>query len=775
MNENAFYVDPYTRYGNRSFMFDLIGIQPIAIGTIEQPIDQPDCAIAIGQHAGYWKQGTCAIAIGEYAGHTFQGPDSIALGSDAGNYYQGTNAIAIGIESGSFTQGQSAIAIGEGAGKINQGTNAIAIGKQAGSSNQAQNSIVLNASGSSFAATQSSFYVNPIRLATSGQILYYNDVTKEVTTGGVPTGSIPVGTQHGDYLHWDRVLGSWSLGTESISLGSFAGENDQSLNGVAIGFHSGESSQRGYAVAIGSYAGSSGQGTNAIAIGRYAGTTSQHANSILLNASGTYLNSAVNDACYISPIRNTSGPQALFYTPSSKEITYAAPTFTNVSLQTYTYSYFQSRNAVLGKFMLTDCADKDAFYRLRISEPVTLFEGNTIYDSSSIFFDNDITANASITGPGSLAAMTLTVNAGSVQHQYAARQSHYYAHYQPGKSFLAMFSFSMGSPVNGIVKRVGLYDVDNATANQPLNGVLFEQTDTGGYRWVIHKGDGNTQSALQASWNVDPLNGSGPSGETLNLTENLLGFVDLEWLGVGRVRVGFYIRGVPVICHAFNNTGFTVPYLNNPYLPIRYEVRRAINSATNAGSMTAICCTIISEGGYEPIGIIRSFQSGQLSLSAVDIKYCLAIRLRSTYPRGMLQPVSVEIVSDLTGGANIAYYSVYLWRPSSATVPSSTTWNNVSGVLGGSGSCVEYSNPGQSGVTDLYNQMLSDSAGISLLIERGSVNSTSKTSFSFVISALPVAQSNVDRQNRDIYLVVINNNSTGNGVKYTALFTWREI
>jgi hypothetical protein len=141
----------------------------------------------------------------------------------------------------------------------------------------------------------------------------------------------------------------------------------------------------------------------------------------------------------------------------------------------------------------------------------------------------------------------------------------------------------------------------------------------------------------------------------------------------------------------------------------------------------------------------------------------------------MLQPVSVEIVSDLTGGANIAYYSVYLWRPSSATVPSSTTWNNVSGVLGGSGSCVEYSNPGQSGVTDLYNQMLSDSAGISLLIERGSVNSTSKTSFSFVISALPVAQSNVDRQNRDIYLVVINNNSTGNGVKYTALFTWREI
>jgi hypothetical protein len=418
--------------------------------------------------------------------------------------------------------------------------------------------------------------------------------------------------------------------------------------------------------------------------------------------------------------------------------------------------------------MLTDCADKDAFYRLRISEPVTLFEGNTIYDSSSIFFDNDITANASITGPGSLAAMTLTVNAGSVQHQYAARQSHYYAHYQPGKSFLAMFSFSMGSPVNGIVKRVGLYDVDNATANQPLNGVLFEQTDTGGYRWVIHKGDGTTQSALQASWNVDPLNGSGPSGETLNLTENLLGFVDLEWLGVGRVRVGFYIRGVPVICHAFNNTGFTVPYLNNPYLPIRYEVRRI--SGSLSGSMTAICCMISSEGGFDPLGIIHAIQSPKVSINNANKLSLISIRLKSGYSRSFIIPVTVEIASNIGGNAN-AFFSVYLWRPSStAAVPAG--WADVASITGGggTGSYAEYNNS-----TSMYSSMVTDvttNNAICIQIDQGSVSSVTKNTLQTLSHSLSIAQSAVNKSNTDILVVVVDN-TTPNARYFTALFTWR--
>jgi hypothetical protein len=848
MNPNAFYVDPYFRTKKSSFVFDLIGLQPIAIGTITQPVGQTKCGIAIGQYAGYWYQGTCAIAIGEYAGHTSQGEDSITIGSEAGKLEQRSNSIAIGTEAGKNhqseyaiaigfnagldhqnidaiaigesagfqTQYSNAIAIGNQAGSIQQGSYSIAIGYQAGQTNQVANSIVLNASGNPVDASNPGFYVTPIRPGGSGQVLYYNPVTDEILSGAVPSGTIPGGSQHGDYLHWDAILTNWSLGTSQISLGRFAGNTNQAIDGTALGFHAGEYNQSSCAIAIGSYAGSTNQsinaiaigceagqysqGTNAIAIGQYAGQTSQPANSIILNASGvtmssttqasalyihpirsgsgsnvlfydpttkevvqgsiaaniipdginysdylywdssdwkvdgnrvhlgtnagqtnqnsnaiaigtfagnyfqgqnaiaigqyagqtsqpansiilnasgvTMSNATQTSALYIDPIRNATSSQALFYNPTSKEITYSDPTFSgSLALQTYTYAYFQARDAVIGKFMYTDCTDKDAFYRLRVSSPSTLYEGSTVYDSSPVYYDDDITANASITGPGSDACMILSVNSSSVTNQYAARQTHYYGHYQPGKSYMALFSFSFGPAVTGVVKRVGFYDVDNSNSNNPLNGILLEQT-TSGLSWKLYKGDGTVQIATQGGvipndWNVDNLDGSGPSGFNLDSSraeKNLLGFVDMEWLGVGRVRVGFFLNGIPVIVNVFNNENLFVPYLNNPLLPIRYEVRKTANNS-NSGSLTEVCCTILSEGGFDPIGIVRTFQSSQLTISSTNIKYCLAIRLKDGYSRADIKPVSLEIVSDLTGGANVAYFSLYLWRPSSWSIP----------------------------------------------------------------------------------------------------------
>jgi hypothetical protein len=441
------------------------------------------------------------------------------------------------------------------------------------------------------------------------------------------------------------------------------------------------------------------------------------------------------------------------------------------TLSTVPYANLQFTDSVTGKFMFTDCADKDAFYRLRVSKPVSVYEGSTIYDSNTIFFDNDIRGSASITGPGTSAAMTLTVT-GSTVNDYAARQSHFYAHYQPGKSMSAMFSFSFGAITPGIVKRVGLYDVDNTlNINNPLNGILLEQSSLG-LTWYIYKGDGTFQSASQASWNVDPLNGSGPSGFNLTTAlaeKNLLGFVDLEWLGVGRVRVGFFLNGVPVICQVFNNTQFSEPYLNNPFLPIRYEVRRVSGSQT--GTMNAICCSIISEGGFDVIGVVHSLRSPlPVLVNNSAIVSLLAIRLTQNHPRSILSPISVEIASDIGGNAN-AFYSTYLWRPSPlATIPAG--WTAVDTTVGGSGSFVEYNTS-----NTFYTTMNSDvntNGAICIKIDEGAISSIAKSSFQFISRSLCIAQSNINKSNRDIIVVVINN-TTPNSRNFTALMTWREI
>jgi hypothetical protein len=107
----------------------------------------------------------------------------------------------------------------------------------------------------------------------------------------------------------------------TVGIGSYAGKLNQAQAAVAIGSNAGETSQGDNAVALGVYAGQTNQGINAIAIGNQAGKTNQPAGSIVINASGGVLNGAAA-GFYVSPIRELSGPQALYYDPTGKEITW---------------------------------------------------------------------------------------------------------------------------------------------------------------------------------------------------------------------------------------------------------------------------------------------------------------------------------------------------------------------------------------------------------------------------------------------------------------------
>jgi hypothetical protein len=193
----AFFVDSTMGFASK-LRFGLISLNPIAIGTIEYPEFQSDCAIAIGDHAGFYNQGEYAIAIGESAGRTNQSSlaiaigagagesnqsqHAIALGIEAGMLTQGTNAIAIGFNAGQITQGSGAISIGFQAGRIQQGTQSIAIGTLAGASQQAANSIVISATGTVVTgAIANATYIAPLRNIIQTTVLGYDTTTNEIT------------------------------------------------------------------------------------------------------------------------------------------------------------------------------------------------------------------------------------------------------------------------------------------------------------------------------------------------------------------------------------------------------------------------------------------------------------------------------------------------------------------------------------------------------------------------------------------------------------------
>lgn len=213
MANNALFTYPKGRLN----WSDVISMDPVHIGTLEQPVLQNTCAIAIGEYSGAFNQGTCAIAIGDHAGFTNQSSEaisighsagftnqsiqSIAIGSSAGTEFQEAHAIAIGTQAGQIEQGadsvsigtlsgnefqaHNSIAIGNQSGRYNQGAYSIAIGNKAAELNQPTNSIVINALPSALNGTNSNAcYIKPLRSEISSLPSYYtsyNSITGQLT------------------------------------------------------------------------------------------------------------------------------------------------------------------------------------------------------------------------------------------------------------------------------------------------------------------------------------------------------------------------------------------------------------------------------------------------------------------------------------------------------------------------------------------------------------------------------------------------------------------
>lgn len=114
--------------------------------------------------------------------------------------------------------------------------------------------------------------------------------------------------------------------------------------------------------------------------------------------------------------------------------------------------------------------------------------------------------------------------------------------------------------------------------------------------------------ASRDEWNIDKLDGTGPSGKTLQLSAANIFLVDFEWLGVGRVRYGTVIDGKICYCHEFNNAGNVQgAYIKTPNLPVRAELRQV---GSGQSSMKMICSSVMSEAGADFTGVTRSVDSG---------------------------------------------------------------------------------------------------------------------------------------------------------------------
>lgn len=310
-----------------------------------------------------------------------------------------------------------------------------------------------------------------------------------------------------------------------------------------------------------------------------------------------------------------------------------------------------------------DPVQSDAFGRLRVSNPFTLFDGALRYRDDPFKWDQvDVGAGtSSFLNNESSVLMTVSGNGDSV-----VRQSKQVFSYQPGKSLLTLTTFAMNTPTAGLRQRVGYFGAQN--------GVYFEVDGTT-INLVIRKYtsgtvDDTTEKIPQSEWNGNKLIG------TLDVTKSQIWWCDIEWLGVGSVRTGFVINGQFIVCHTFHHANiFDKVYMTTACLPVRYE----LTSTGAAGSMRAICSSVISEGGYANRSLARAAGTSLTgrNLSDTEFRPLICFRLKSTN----LDSIVVPTKFDVYGLQQAAYVYRVVINPTLA---------NTSWISAGSDSSVEY-------------------------------------------------------------------------------------
>lgn len=231
----------------------------------------------------------------------------------------------------------------------------------------------------------------------------------------------------------------------------------------------------------------------------------------------------------------------------------------------------------------------DAFGRQRVSNPFTLF------DSSHRFKDNNLwvtatTGTATVTFNTNQGLVDLTVN--NAENAEVVRETTKVFSYQPGKSLLVLNTFVMSPAKAGLRQRVGYYGAKNGIYLE-LDGSVLSFVK----RSFVGGSLSNT-SIEQSTWNIDTLDGNGPSGITLDISKAQILWMDIEWLGVGSVRLGFVIDGQFIHCHTIHHANIiTSTYITTASLPLRYEIKNT-TATSGSSTMKQICSSVISEGGY---------------------------------------------------------------------------------------------------------------------------------------------------------------------------------
>lgn len=395
-----------------------------------------------------------------------------------------------------------------------------------------------------------------------------------------------------------------------------------------------------------------------------------------------------------------------------------------------------------------DSANMDAFQRLRVGIPTFAFDNQLTYDLSPLVFEQVATGSGATVTHDATNRCALMTFSSTATGGVALMQSYEHIRYQPGRSQTVFMTFNFIEAKANVLKFVGYSDGTNGVEFQ-LNGstpqfVVYSATS-----------NGNTTVA-QSDWNLDKLNGMGPSGYTLDVTKSQIVMIDFQALYTGRVRVGFDINGDVVYVHEFLHANVVpFPYIQTANLPVRCGMTC---SATVSTTMRFICCSVASNGAVEEVSGYNFSANTSITAGSGARTHALSVRPKTTFNSiANRSKFVLEELNIVVTGNNPVLWEMCLGQAISGT----TTFNDVNSTY----SAFEFNTAGT----------ISGSPGI--MIDSGYVAASNQSKGQYsskLVNKYPIT---LDRSGAARILGTLSLVLTGIGGASTtqASFNWREI
>jgi hypothetical protein len=280
--------------------------------------------------------------------------------------------------------------------------------------------------------------------------------------------------------------------------------------------------------------------------------------------------------------------------------------------------------------------------RIQVSSQEIVLFSNALYSTDPDVWDRAVYNNATVTYD-QLEGGTLLTATGDIDSE-AVLQSVRVMPYVPGRGVEVTFAVQYNDARLGVRRRVGVFD--------ELNGMYFEQDETGNYYVVIRSNTSGTvvnTRVARADWNGVKFDGTEPNGITADPDAIQMFVIEYDWYGAGQVRFNYIINGYKYTVHTFNHANIiNTTFMRTPNLPVRFEIKN-ITGATGPFELHKWGVSVIQEGDGgsnlgRPADITNAIGGTNLGTGGT-YRPVVAIRLKSTRLAGVVLPNAYQAVT----------------------------------------------------------------------------------------------------------------------------------